>query len=130
MPKIFIVSGPIIVENGKVLLDKHGDDNFWKFCGGQVRDFELDLIESAKKRTKEEMGVDLEILNEKPFFLLVKKETPDTTADVVLVHFLAKRIGEIKPGKDIKEWDWFDLNNLPENMAPNIEPVLRHFQFI
>ncbi len=130
MPKIFVVSGPVIVENSRALLNKLGDDNFWKFCGGKAEDFGLDLAQNAKRRTKEEMGIDLEILDEKPFFLLVKKETPDGIADVILVHFLAKRIGEIKPGKNIREWNWFDLKNLPENLAPNIEPVLRHFQFI
>ena len=35
MPKIIIVSGPVIIENNKVLLNKHGEDNFWKFCGRQ-----------------------------------------------------------------------------------------------
>ncbi len=118
------------MENNRELLNKHGDDNFWKFCGGKAEDFELDLAQNAKRRAREEMGIDLEILDEKPFFLFVKKETSDGTTDVILVHFLAKRIGEIKPGKDIKEWNWFALKNLPINLAPNIESVLKYFQFI
>jgi len=35
MPKIIIASGPVIVENNKVLLNQHGDTEFWKFCGGR-----------------------------------------------------------------------------------------------
>jgi len=108
----------------------HGDDSFWKFCGGRVSDFELGLAENAAKRAQEELGIEIEILDKKPFLLHMQKETPEGALDVVLVHFLAKRIGEIKPGKDIKDWSWFALNNLPENLAPNIEPVLKHFQFI
>jgi len=36
MLKIIIASGPVIVENNKVLLNQHGDTDFWKFCGGKV----------------------------------------------------------------------------------------------
>lgn len=39
MPKIIIASGPVIVENNKVLLNQHGDTEFWKFCGGQVENY-------------------------------------------------------------------------------------------
>ena len=38
--------------------------------------------------------------------LLVKK---DEDTAVILVHYLAKRIGEVKPGKDIREWKWLDI---------------------
>ena len=30
-------SGPVIVENNEVLLNKDKKDNFWKFCGGRIR---------------------------------------------------------------------------------------------
>lgn len=53
MTKIIIASGPVIVENGKVLLNKHGDTAFWKFCGGRVEDFETDLISNARREVKE-----------------------------------------------------------------------------
>ncbi len=47
--KIIIASGPVIVENSKVLLNQHGDTDFWKFCGGKVENYEADLMESAKR---------------------------------------------------------------------------------
>lgn len=130
MPKIIIASGPVIVENNKVLLNQHGDTTFWKFCGGRVEDFETDLIQNAKREVKEEMGIKIEILDEKPFLLHTTKETPEGKIDVILVHYLAKRIGEIQLGADIREWNWLDINNLPENLAPNILPTLKHFGFI
>jgi len=129
MNRIIIASGPVIVENNKVLLDQHGDTDFWKFCGGRTED-NWGLIETARKRPNEELGIDIEILDENPFITYATKETPEGKLDVILVHFLAKRIGEIKPGKDIREWSWFDLNNLPENLGPNIIPALKHFGFI
>ena len=131
MTKIIIVSGPVIVENNKVLLNQHGDTEFWKFCGGRVEDYETDLIENARREVKEEMGLDIEILSSTPFLLHTAKETPEGKIDVILVHFLAKRIGEISPGEDIRKWEWIPIQNLEkENLAPNILPVLKHFKFI
>jgi 8-oxo-dGTP pyrophosphatase MutT (NUDIX family) len=131
MQKIIIASGPVIVEGGKVLLNQHGDTEFWKFCGGRVEDLETDLIENARREAKEEMGIDIEILVEKPFIAHTIKEIPGSKVDVILVHYLAARIGEIKPGEDIREWKWIPLEELAnKNLAPNIVPALRHFGFI
>jgi len=129
MPKIIIASGPVIVEDGKVILNQHGDTEFWKFCGGRVNDGES-LIEAARRRAKEEIGVELEILDETPLITYSTKETSEGTADVILVHYLAKRVGEVKPGADIRATEWLPLEDLPENLAPNIVPALKHFGFI
>ena len=73
MPKIIIASGPVIIENDKVLLNQHGDTTFWKFCGGRVEDYETDLIENARREVKEEMGIGIEILDENPFITFIRK---------------------------------------------------------
>jgi len=130
MLKIIIASGPVIVENKKVLLNKHGDTLFWKFCGGRVENFETNLIDNARREAKEEMGVEIEILDTEPFITFARKETDEGEIDIILVHFLAKKIGEIKPGEDIRQWIWADINNLPEDLGPNILPALKHFNMI
>ncbi len=130
-PKIIIASGPVIVENDKVLLNQHGDTEFWKFCGGKVEDFSTDLIANARREVMEEMGLEIEILDKTPFFWHTKKAGEDGEIDVILVHYLAERIGEIKPGEDIRKWAWIPLNKLEdENLAPNIIPTLKHFGFL
>jgi len=129
MDKIIIASGPVIVENNKVLLDKDHKEDLWKFCGGKVKENES-LIDTAKRRSKEELGIDIEFLDENPYMTFAEKETEKGSIDVILAHFLARAVGEIKPGKDIQDWDWFDINNLPVNLAPNIIPALKHFNFI
>ena len=123
MSKIIIASGPVIVEDNKVLLNKHGDDNFWKFCGGTVKDYNVGLEETAKREAKEEAGIDIEILNPEPFIMHINKDD----VDVILVHFLAKKIGDPKPGEDIRELEWLDINNLPDDIGPNIKPALDYF---
>jgi len=131
MQKIIIASGPVVVEDGKVLLNQHGDTEYYKFCGGRVENFDENLIEAARREVKEEMGIDIEIIDKNPFLFHTVKETPEGNIDVILVHYLAKRIGEIKPGEDIRKWDWIAIEDLEkENLAPNIVPVLDYFGFI
>lgn len=126
MSKIIVASGPVIVENGQVLLNQHGDDEFWKFCGGRVEDYELNLIETARREFKEEMGAEFDVLDLTPFFF----HTTKGEADVILVHFLSDRKGEIRQGADIRAWGWFDLKSLGTmKLAPNIIPTLVHFDF-
>ena len=131
MNKLIIASGPVIVEKGKVLLDKHGDDKFWKFCGGRVEGFEADLQSVAKARAKEELGIDIEISDGEPFLMHTAKETPDGKVDVILVHYNARYSGEVRPGADVKEWKWVALKDLEkEDLAPNIIPALVHFWYL
>lgn len=120
--KVTIASGPVIIEDGKVLVDKHGDDKFWKFPGGRQMD-NLDFLSNAKMRVKEELGIDVEIEGE-PFVMSFKRDEEF----VILVHYLAKRIGEIKIGEGVREFKWLDINNLPDDCAPNIKPVVEHFK--
>lgn len=129
-PKIIVVSGPVIVEHGKVLLNQHGDSNLWKFCGGKVEDFSTNLVENATREVMEEMGIEIDIVINDPFITYLKKETEEGEVDVILVHYLARRVKEVKPGKEIDQWQWIDINNLPENVAPNIIPSLKHFGYL
>lgn len=129
MEKIIIASGPVIVENNKVLLDKQGNDNFWKFCGGKIGENET-LEETAIRRSKEELNINAKIANKNPFLMHVKKDITEGTIDVILVHYLAERLGEIIPGEEVSKFNWFDINNLPPDVAPNIIPTLKHFGFM
>jgi len=131
MQNIIIASGPVIVENNKVLLVKHNDD-FYKFCGGKTEKTE-NLLKAAKREAKEELGIKIEAVNNIPFIMYSKKEINKKEFDVILVHYLSKIIDnkEIKPGKDITEYIWLDLDRLENyNLAPNIIPALKHFNFI
>lgn len=131
MNKIIIASGPVIVEDGRVLLNKHGDTPFWKFCDGRVEDFDFNLQEAAGREAKEEVGIEIKIINPEPFIMHTVKKTPEGDIDIILVHYLAKRIGEIKLGADIRESKWITLEDLfKEDLGPNIIPTLKHFGFI
>lgn len=123
-----IASGPVIIENGKVLLNKEQKKTGvtpWLFPGGKVENFDSTLEETCKREVKEEMGLEIEILRPLSTVMVHRPENPDQVA--ILVHYLAKRIGEIKPGENIVAWDWFDIHTLPDDCAPNIKTVIDNY---
>lgn len=133
--KFIIASGPVIIEKGKVLLNRHGEDDkakiYWKFVGGRVKNFdfsnETQSLEKAYQReVKEEMGIKVkDLVAIKP--MMIKHPDKKNTV-VILIHYLAKRIGKIKPGKDIEEYKWWNIHALPKNCAPNIKPVIEEYK--
>lgn len=131
MPQIIIASGPVIVESGRALLNRSGQDEFWKFCGGKVGEGEADLRETASRKAKEEMGIGIEIIDQEPYVMYTEKMVDSQRTSIILVHWLAARQGEIIPGAEVKEWRWLSAGELDqENLAPNVRPVLKHFGFI
>lgn len=129
MQKIIIASGPVIIKDNKVLLDIQGEDTYWKFCGGKVQENET-LTATAKRRAKEELGIDIEIKNPEAFLLHINQEKNGEKFDIILVHFLSDFSGEIIAGDEVRQWSWHSIENLPDNLAPNILPTLKHFGFI
>ena len=126
--KTIVVSGPVIIEKEKVLLIRDKKDEFWKFPGGRVEEIDYEtkepLLTACQRETKEEIGLNIEII--RPLRSLIV-DKPDGTA-VELNHFLAKSTGAISLSTDIKESRWHQLNNLPNNCAPNIKPIIDDFQ--
>ncbi|MBS3140630.1 NUDIX domain-containing protein [Candidatus Woesearchaeota archaeon] len=122
-----IASGPVIIEENKVLLNKH-DDPFYKFPGGSVQSKD-NLEEACKREVKEENNIEIEITNKEPCILCFDRDYKGKREFVILVHYLAKKkSGVLKPGKDIEDSKFFPLNNLPKDLAPNIKPVLDFFK--
>lgn len=128
---MIIASGPVIVEDKKVLLNKDAKDPFWKFCGGRVEETDFNIKNTATREVKGEMGLEIEFLDTQPYFFYTEKEKDGQKISVILVHFLAKRLNEVSAGDTTTDWKWIDLDKLDqEELAPNIIPTLEHFGFI
>ena len=123
-PNSIIASGPVIIENNKVLLNreyKPDGISLWMFPGGEVEDFDASLEDACQREVKEEMGIEVEIIKPlKPIMLHAGEKI------IILIHYLAKRVGDIQPGKETAEWAWHDLNNLPDNCAPNVYEIIKN----
>lgn len=125
---ITIASGPVIIEDEKVLLDQHGNEGLWKFPGGKVKDGDS-FRETARSEVKDELGIDAKLVGD-PFVLRFKRK-PETgpVEEVLLIHYFAERLNDvIEPGKEIEDWGWHDINNLPKNCHPNVAPVVAYFK--
>ena len=124
-----MASGPVIVKDNKVLLDKHGEDDFWKFPGGKQNDNDS-CKENAIREVKEELNIDIKLLDNGSCVLIFERDKDGKKEYVVLIHYLAEIInGEPKSGRDVREFNWFEVNSLPEDCAPNIRPVLKYFGY-
>lgn len=118
-----ICSGPVIIEDNKVLLikEKKGDKiTPWFFPGGKVENSDKNLEDTCRRETKEEIGTEIEIIKK----LKTLEDTTEDNKKVILHHYLAKRTGDIIPGETIIEWDWFDINNLPNDCAENVYQII------
>ncbi len=132
-----IASGPVIIQKRdgiiKTLLVKHGDKPIeelkWKFCGGKVWEG-MNLEENAIREAREEIGLTVKLIRPlKPMVLW--KEVPETGSDqpqaIILIHYLAEIDQEPKMGQETLDMDWFDINNLPNDCAPNVKEVINAY---
>jgi ADP-ribose pyrophosphatase YjhB (NUDIX family) len=127
--KAIVAVGPVIIEDDKVLLSMEGEDAFWKFPGGKIEVDDLQvksgpsiLQNVCAREAEEEIGAEIEILRQLDTLLLPRPNHPDEA--VVLIHFLAKLNGKVESKEGI-ECRWFSINCLPENIAPNVIPIVQ-----
>ena len=123
--KTIIASGPVIIENGKLCVNKDKKDPFYKIPGGTLS-FGDSLEEGCRREVKEEINGEIEIIG--PLSPMVLWKNPKTKEEmiIVLVHYLAKLKNkkELKRGEDIIEIAWLDINEIKKgkhNVAPNIK---------
>lgn len=125
--KTQVASGPIIVEDGKILLNRekkeYGITN-WLFPGGKLNNPDENLEDACKREIMEELGLEIKIIKK-----LKTLEMDHRNTHYILHHYLAERINEnIKPGKDIIDWAWHDIKNLPDNCAPNVFEIIEEYK--
>lgn len=117
--QVTIASGPVIIHDGKVLVDKHGDDAGWKFPGGKLQD-DMSPQENARREVKEELGIDVELHGD-PFVVAFTREKNGVLEHVILLHYRAEIIaGEPAPQRDVREFAWLPIDALPDDCMPNI----------
>lgn len=124
MEKDIIASGPVIVENGKLLVNKDDKDDFYKIPGGRLEEGE-DFIEGCIREVKEEINAEITIIKKLSTLILNKNPTTHKKMRIELHHYLAElnNPDEIKPIYPVKEVKWLDIKEIKRgkyNVAPNI----------
>lgn len=126
--KFIIASGPVIIEEGKLLVNKDDKDDFYKLPGGTVEDGDS-LEEACYRETKEEVNGDIEIVRPLNPMIIYKNPQTKDKMTIVLIHYLAKLKNkeEVKPIPPIKEVMWLNIGDIKKdkyNVAPNIKYLI------
>lgn len=117
--------------DNKVLMQLRTDYNLWGFPGGAMELGES-FEETAKRELKEETN--LEIDDMKLIKVLSGKDTyreypnGDKLYDITAVFVIKKYHGELKVNDDeSRKLEWFDIDNLPDNMTDHTKNYLYKF---
>jgi len=128
--KYIIASGPVIIEQGKLLVNKDDKDDFYKLPGGRIEESVGYLEEACHRETKEEINGLIEII--KPLHPMILWKNPQTEEKmcILLIHYLAKLKNkeDVKPIPPIKEVKWLDIEEIKQekyNIAPNIKFLIQ-----
>lgn len=103
----------------KLLLVKRGNEPFkgqWAIPGGFI-EIDEELEHSAARELKEETGLENVPLEQMYTFGTVGRDPRGRQITVVFIGILTKKSKKLKAGDDAVEAKWFDIYNLPENMA-------------
>lgn len=126
MVKFIVASGPVIIEEGKLMVNKDDKDDFYKLPGGTIEEGIEDLEEACHREVKEENNAEIDIIKPLHPMILWKNPQTDEKMVILLIHYLAnlKNHDEIKPMPPIKEVKWLDIEEIKQgkhNVAPNIK---------
>jgi ADP-ribose pyrophosphatase YjhB (NUDIX family) len=124
--KYIIASGPVIIEKGKLLVNKDNKDDFYKLPGGTIEEGIEDLEGTCHRETKEEINGLIKII--KPLHPMILWKNPQTKQSmcIVLIHYKSKLLNkkEIKPIPPIQEIKWLSIKDIKTDkypIAPNIK---------
>lgn len=119
--------GVIIKKDGKILLGErkgsHGE-GFWSFPGGHL-EFGESLFDCATREVEEEVGVKIKNLKEFEFTNdFFEEENKHYLTIFISADYESGEVQLLEPEK-CNGWEWFDEDNLPENLFLPIQNLLK-----
>jgi len=125
--KKVIASGPVIVEDGRILVIKDNKDDFYKIPGGTAEEQDQeDLEKTCEREFKEETAGKLKITRKLSTQILNKNSQTNEEMIIELHHYFAELLNkdELKPIQPVQEIQWLDLEEIKQekhSVAPNIK---------
>jgi len=123
--KFIIASGPVIIEEGKLMVNKDDQDDFYKLPGGTIEEGVESLEEACHREVKEENNAKIKIIRPLHPMILWKNPQSGEKMVILLIHYLAELLNkeETKPIPPIQEIAWLDIDEIKQgkhHVAPNI----------
>jgi len=120
----------IIDENNKLLILKRDPNDVhkpsaWELPGGRL-DLGEDPAEGIRRETKEETGLDVQVLNP----LSIKHFTREDGQVITMIIFLCKPFSKsVILSKEHTEYDWMEIKKekIADFFYPEIDTYLKHF---
>ena len=103
----------LLIRDRSVLLVKHTYTNYWYLIGGGVKKHET-LEQAARREALEEVGVRLGSLT----LCGVYSNFSEGKSDHIILFVCSDFSVSGKTDSEIKEWKFFGLDELPEDISP------------
>ncbi len=130
---ILVVGAGILLldEQNRLLMMKRSDNGCWGIPGGSLEPGEA-LESTAKREALEETDLQVGEMSLFGVFsgpeLYYKYPNGDEVYNVSVVYLSQDWRGTIKLNDEHTEWDWFEADELPEEISPPIKPVIEQFK--
>ncbi len=124
----------VMIQNkkGQVLLGlrqgSHGAGE-WSFPGGHL-EFGETIFDCAKREVKGETGLEInqfQLISVSEDLKYIKSDNKHYITIGILTEYKGGIPKLLEPNK-CREWRWYDLNNLPDNLFEGTEMIIKNFK--
>src|SRR5512144_1753624 len=130
---ILMVGAAILVldEQNRLLMLKRSDSLCWGIPGGAAEPGEV-VEAAAKRETLEETNLEIGEMSLFGVFsgpeLYYKYPNGDEVYNVTIVYLSHDWHGEVRLNDEHTRWNWFQADEIPEDVSPPIRPVIEQFK--
>lgn len=135
MDRVIKIGLGIMIKDGNKVLLGHRCENYgdtggiyepgsWTFPGGK-QEYDETMFEGAKREVKEETNLEISELS-----IFGATDDIQPNKHYITIQIIANKFnGELKNMEPTKhsEWEWFDLNNLPQNLYTPTREFLEEY---
>ncbi len=129
--RLTFAAGGMIFAHNKILLDRSDSSDLWSIPGGVVR-FGESIKDTVIREIKEELNLNVEILDAPPYFYHFHLESSESVDIIVLAHFLVKveAPAKIQMGGEIVDYKWESIGSNFRDCYPNVKPSVDYYMNI